>query len=82
MSPEKEWIHLNSKNQKIMSRQTKLFVSRENNYMVGMNCLANKCHVLNDSIPLMWLNELITPFKINFKIVVIQYLENQLDAIF
>jgi hypothetical protein len=44
-------------NQINTTRQTMFNVGRENNYMVGMICFANKFGVLNGEIPLVWLSK-------------------------
>ena len=50
-----EFIALNF-NQIFTSRQTKFIATRNNRTKVGLNCLANRFHVLNNQIPLDWLN--------------------------
>jgi hypothetical protein len=54
--PQNEWVHLNWQ-QTITSKQTTFKIVRNNNYKVGMNCKSNKFHVLNNKIPLVWLNK-------------------------
>jgi hypothetical protein len=64
--PEKEWVNLNWQ-QTSTTRQTTFKIIKNNNYRVGMNCQSNKCHGLNDIIPLLWLNKPWNSFKIECK---------------
>ena len=64
--PEKEWVNLNWQ-QTSTTRQTTLKIIKNNNYRVGLNCQTNKFHVLNDIIPLLWLNKSWNSFKIDCK---------------
>jgi hypothetical protein len=49
--PEDEWLHLND-NIILTSRQTKFKCFKNNSLRIGLNCLANRFHHLNDMIPL------------------------------
>jgi hypothetical protein len=64
--PEKEWVRLNWQ-QTFTSRQMTFKIIRNNKYKVGMNCQSNKFHVLNEKIPLLWLNKSLASFKIECK---------------
>ena len=64
--PEFEWTCLNF-NQTNMSRQTNFNVIRTNNINVGLNALTNRFQHLNGKIPLLWLNNSFTKYKIDCK---------------
>ena len=61
-----EWQSLNHF-QVLTSRQTKFKIQKGNKSRVGLNALANRLHVLNDKIPLVWLNLSIDTYKIKCK---------------
>ena len=67
----KEFIRLNH-NQILTSRQTKFYTVKSNALKVGLNCLANRLGVLNGKIPLQWLNDSITTFKVKCKELLLQ----------
>ena len=61
-----EWIALNL-NQTFTSRQTHFISLRNNRKRVGLNALANRLHILNNRIPLSWLNLSLNSFKVHCK---------------
>ena len=61
-----EWIHLNL-NQVFTSRQTMFHINKNNNLNVGMNALSNRLHLINDKIPLEWMNKSYNSFKMSCK---------------
>ena len=64
--PESEWTELNFC-QTLMSRQSCFHVNKSNRLKVGLNCLCNRFHHINDKIPLVWLNEPFLAFKLECK---------------
>ena len=62
-----EWValYLNSIN---TSRQTTFKVMRQNKKKVGLNALANRSFIVNDKIPLDWLNNSFETFKVKCKL--------------
>ena len=54
-------------NQVITSRQTNFITLKNNRTKVGINSLSNRLHVINNLIPLEWLNLSIGSFKVNCK---------------
>ena len=64
--PEDEWIQLNV-NIINTSRQTRFMTNRNHSTKVGLNCIANRLHMLNDKIPLTWLNKSFNSFEIECK---------------
>jgi hypothetical protein len=64
--PMREWTHLNFQHQFTVRRG--LFdVAKTNNYKIGECILANRLSVLNNLIPLDWLNLSFELFKIKIK---------------
>ena len=61
-----EWVQLNY-NQILTSRQINFISSKSNRTRVGLNALANRLYVLNNKIPLSWLNMSISTFKVHCK---------------
>ena len=61
-----EWVSLNV-NQIFTTRQSNFIIMKTNRTKVGLNILSNRLHVLNGMIPLTWLNQPISTFKINCK---------------
>ena len=61
-----EWIALNF-NQILTSRQVKFKAVKANRKRVGLNALANRLSILNDRIPLDWLNLSYESYKIKCK---------------
>ena len=61
-----EFINLNQ-NQILTSRQDSFKSLKNNIYKVGHNSLANRLHILNNKIPLKWLNLSMDSFKIHCK---------------
>ena len=55
VEPDIEWISLNFQHQFSM-RRGQIIVAKTNNIRVGENILANRLNVLNNKIPLDWLN--------------------------
>ena len=49
------------------SRQTKFITSKSNRTKIGLNSLANRFHLLNNKIPLNWLNLSNVTFKVKCK---------------
>ena len=61
-----EFLLLNH-NQILTGRQNKFFVIKSNNYNIGINSLANRLPVINNKIPLDWLNLSFDTFKVKCK---------------
>ena len=61
-----EWVSLNY-NQIITSRQTKFISSKAHIKRVGINALANRFYILNNTIPFFWLNLSYITFKLKCK---------------
>ena len=61
-----EFLSLNFK-QVITGRQTKFKCFKDNNTKVGLNTLSNRLYVLNDLIPLDWLNMSKDTYKVHCK---------------
>ena len=61
-----EWQMLNLL-QVFTSRQTNFKIHKGNTSKVGINALANRFHILNDLIPLSWLNLSRETFKVKCK---------------
>ena len=61
-----EWIALNF-NQILTSRQVKFKAVKANRKRVGLNALANRLSILNDRIPLDWLNLSYESYKVKCK---------------
>ena len=61
-----EWVALNF-NQTLTSRQTHFNTLKNNRKRVGLNALANRLYILNNRIPLTWLNLSLDTFKIHCK---------------
>ena len=61
-----EFLSLNFK-QVITGRQTKFKCFKDNNTKVGLNTLSNCLYVLNDLIPLDWLNMSKDTYKVHCK---------------
>ena len=70
--PEDEWLHLND-NIVLTSRQTKFKCVKNNYFRVGLNCLANRFHYLNDLIPIAWLDAPFNSYKIKCKSLFLSY---------
>ena len=70
--PEDEWLHLND-NIILTSRQTKFKCVKNNSLRIGLNCLANRFHHLNDMIPLAWLDVSFNSYKIKCKSLFLSY---------
>jgi hypothetical protein len=64
--PIDEWIHLNIDIINT-SRQTCFKTLRNHLRRIGLNCIANRLHTLNDKIPLTWLNKSLNTYKIECK---------------
>jgi hypothetical protein len=64
--PDFEWTCLNF-NQTNMSQQSNFNITRTNKLNVGLNALANRLNHLNGKIPLVWLNNSYSKFKIDCK---------------
>ena len=62
----KEFYLLNE-NQIFTSRQTHFITRKSNNLKVGLNCLSNRLYVLNNMIPLTWLNDSLSSYKFKCK---------------
>ena len=54
-------------NQILTSRQTHFISLKSNNHRVGINRLSNRLYVLNKAIPLDWLNDSSSTYKIKCK---------------
>ena len=61
-----EFISLNF-NQILTGRQTNFITLKSNERKVGINCLANRLTVINNKIPLNWLNFSLDMYKIKCK---------------
>ena len=61
-----DWVLLNT-NQIFTSRQTTFMAFKSNTSKVGLNLLVNRLSILNGKIPLIWLNETMTSFKLKCK---------------
>ena len=62
----REWLELNF-NQVFTSRQTKFITVKTNIRKVGLNALANRAFILNNKIPLEWLNLTFDTYKVYCK---------------
>ena len=62
----KEFSLLNE-NQIFTSRQTHFIIRKSNVLKVGLNCLSNRLYAINKSIPLSWLNDSLSTFKVKCK---------------
>ena len=62
----REWLELNF-NQVFTSRQTKFITLKTNRRKVGLNALANRAFILNNKIPLEWINMSLNTFKVYWK---------------
>ena len=61
-----EWAALNF-NQILTSRQVTFRSLQQHKHRVGLNALANRFFILNDTIPLEWFNMSLDTFKVNCK---------------
>ena len=61
-----EWVALNF-NQILTSRQTKFMSIKANRKKVGINAIANRFNILNNKIPLTWLNLSFASYKLHCK---------------
>ena len=61
-----EWVALNF-NQILTSRQTKFMSIKANRKKVGINAIANRFYILNNKIPLTWLNLSFASYKLHCK---------------
>ena len=61
-----KFLSLNFK-QVITGRQIKFKCFKDNTIKVGLNSLSNRLHILNDLIPLDWLNMSIDTYKVHCK---------------
>ena len=64
--PTLEWCALNF-NQVLTSRQAKFKSMKSNKLKVGLNALANRFFILNDQIPIIWLEGGFETFKVKCK---------------
>ena len=64
--PIQEWVNLNFQ-QTLSSRQTKFGITRSNNYKIGNNLLCNRLAIINNLIPLPWLNLSLSTYKTKCK---------------
>ena len=64
--PDIEWINLNFQNHFSM-RQGHIIVAKTNNLRVGENIIVNRLSILNNKIPLEWLNLPYGAFKKKIK---------------
>ena len=64
--PEAEWLGLHYQHQ-FSNRQNKFSVSKTNNLKVGENILINRLSLINNQIPLEWLNLGYNSYKIKCK---------------
>ena len=64
--PMTEWTHLNFQHQ-FTVRQGLFQVAKANNYKIGEGILVNRLSVLNNLIPLDWLNLSFESYKIKIK---------------
>ena len=60
-------------NQILTGRQLNFCTVRSNSFKVGMNCLSNRLHSINNLIPLSWLNLSQDSFKIKCKEKMIRF---------
>ena len=60
-------------NQILTGRQLNFCTLRSNSFKVGMNCLSNRLHSINNLIPLSWLNLSQDSFKIKCKEKMIRF---------
>ena len=67
-----EFVNLNF-NQILTGRQTKFITLKSNFYKVGMNSLANRLQVINNKIPLNWLNMSVDTYKIKCKEIFLKW---------
>ena len=54
-------------NQILTGRQSNFISSKSNNFKVGINALSNRFYLLNNKIPLQWLNLSLNAFKVYCK---------------
>ena len=54
-------------NQILTGRQTHFKIQKSNKYRVGLNALTNRLYYINDDIPLDWLNNSLSTYKIKCK---------------
>ena len=64
--PPHDWLELNF-TQLTSRRQVNFECQNNANFKVGNNSLSNRLSTLNNKIPLNWLNQTITSFKLNCK---------------
>ena len=64
--PTLEWCALHY-NQILTSRRTKFNSKRSNKLKVGLNALAKRFHILNNQIPISWLEGGYESFKVKCK---------------
>lgn len=64
--PLQEWTQLNF-SIILTTRQSKFAINRNNRLCVGNNAICNRLNVLNDKIPLTWLNKNYSLYKIECK---------------
>ena len=64
--PIQEWVKLNLQ-QTLTSGQKNFKIIRSNNYKIGNNLLCKWLQILNNNIPLIWLNLTIESLKIECK---------------
>ena len=64
--PPKDWLALNF-NQVLPRRQTHFAAIKDQNFKIGNNILSNRLIILNNKIPLQWLNLSIETFKVKCK---------------
>ena len=60
-------------NQILTGRQTNFISIKSNVRKVGINCLGNRLTVINNKIPLDWLNLSLNTYKINCKKLFLKY---------
>ena len=60
-------------NQVIMRRQVNFKIVKSNTNKIGINCLSNRLHWLNDTIPFTWLNSSFDTFKVKCKKLLFKY---------
>ena len=61
-----EFTLLNFK-QILTGRQTRFKIQKNNRYRVGLNALTNRLYYINDVIPLEWLNNSLSTYKVKCK---------------
>ena len=61
-----EFVGLNF-NQILTRHQTNFITLKDNNFKVGVNALSNRFYLLNNKIPLEWLNLSLNTFKVKCK---------------